>query len=78
MDKELVLGRLGHYHVPGTGDGACQVAIVAHVTAWPAATSVNIAGFEHDGEPMRHLDVPVGGPQDHATFHLTRDCPFGR
>ena len=78
----MVLGRVGHFHVPdGDGAGSCQVAIVAHVH--PSADGgelVNVAGFQHDGEPFRHLDVPVYVEEGFAkaSFHLTRDCPYGR
>lgn len=83
---EIVLGRVGHYHVPaGDSAGSCQTAIVAFVHdngegAPSLHLAVNVAGFEHDGEPFRRLDVPVAAPssQPSASFHLTRDCPYGR
>lgn len=84
MDQ-MVLGRVGHYHVPGpTGTGGtCQTAIVAHSreaveNSRPA--TVNLGGWEHDGETFRRLDVPVVKPDAAVghSFHLTRDCPWAR
>lgn len=81
---DIVLGRVGHYHVPsGDGAGSCQVAIVAFVrpAGSDGAIRVDLAAFQHDGEPFRRVDVPVLVPEsagDPASFHLTRDCPWGR
>lgn len=78
----MVLGRVGHYHVPdGDSAGSCQVAIVAHVHEGADGDElVNVAGFQHDGEPFRHLNVPVFRAEvsSKASFHTTRECPFGR
>ena len=89
MGEGIVLGRVGHYHNPGAR--SCQTALVvladpldaSHLDA-PDGT-VNLAVWQHDGEQFRREDVPVKAPNeslgeqgDVATFHLTRDCPWGR
>ena len=76
--EDMVLGRIGHYFTPNSeGGGFCQTAIVVDVGEAPL--SVCLAGWEHDGEPFRHLEVPVGAALiSAANFHLNRDCPWGR
>lgn len=72
----IVLGRVGHYHVPsGSGAGSCQTALVV----WSGGSGVNLAVWTHDGDQTPRLDVPVSEvAAESATFHLTRDCPYGR
>jgi hypothetical protein len=70
--KELVLGRIGHYSYAET----CQTALVVKVQP---DNSVNVVAFDSDGDARPHLSVPTGGVnQGTETFHLTRECPWGR
>ena len=81
MSEEVVLGRIGHYHDPGSG--ACSTALVTGVSRTTALT-VNLRVWQSDAEDERHLAVPVASPTEHgsdgshATFHLTRDCRWER
>lgn len=65
------------------GNGSCSTALVVD-TFGPdgAATGVNVAAWNHDGTPFSRTSVPVDpapSTEAHAnSFHLTRDCPFGR
>lgn len=95
MDQ-MVLGRVGHYHVPNSqGGGSCQTAVVVEVLTpgapvkdWQGNEAplpyVNVAGWQHDGDPFAHQTVPVYPTRGDATsvgvssFHLTRDCPWSR
>ena len=81
--EDMVLGRIGHYFTPNSeGGGFCQTAIVVDVLPSPASDAplrVNLAGWEHDGDPFRHLEVPVDvGALTGASFHLNRGCKWGR
>jgi hypothetical protein len=86
---EIVLGRIGHYYDPGSG--ACSAALVTHVYSAPGEGPetgagapiilVNLRVWQSDAEDQRRLSVPVAGDQPRegmATFHLNRDCPWGR
>lgn len=86
---DLVLGRIGHYHDPGSG--SCSAALVTHVVTAPSEDPetgigetiviVNLRVWQSDAEEMRRLDVRVDVPSnlnDRATFHLSRACPWGR
>lgn len=85
---EIVLGRVGHYHVPNSGDGYCQTALVTDATPAEAGDigdpvpAINVVAWSHQGDPTPHIGVPVASPpegdQVAASFHLTRDCPWGR
>jgi hypothetical protein len=80
---EIVLGRIGHYHDPGSG--ACSAALVTDVTGRSAPVPiVSLRVWQSDAEDVRRLDVPVESPTEHgaegshATFHLSRACQWGR
>lgn len=74
---EMVLGRVGHYF--DAGNGSCNAAIVVEVHT---PELVNVAGWNHGGTNYTRTSVPVDpSPTTEATansFHLTRDCPWGR
>lgn len=81
------LGRIGHYHVPGVLSGSCQTALVTGPADVAEVAAVNLAVWQHDGEPERHLGVPIessasgdhaAAVRDEASFHLATDCPYGR
>lgn len=86
MDQEIVLGRIGHYFTPTSSAdeelaGSCQTATIAHV--WRGAdeqpSSVNLSVLEQSGRPFERTSVLLGAPATgSASFHLTRDCPWGR
>lgn len=73
---DIVLMRAGHYF--NAGNGGCQGATVAHVgDGW-----VNLAVLEQSGTTVSRTSVPTSDtPSTDDTsnsFHLTRDCPWGR
>jgi hypothetical protein len=73
----LVLGRVGHYHVPNSDSGYCQTALVVEADG----EVVNLVAWTHTGDPEPHIGVPVGPDlrsASVASFHLTRDCPWDR
>lgn len=77
------LVRLGHYYTPNaSGDGTCQTALVVGVVEQdPMRAVVNLKVWQHDGDEMTRLNVQQNDPmavQDHATFHLSGECPFGK
>lgn len=84
--NQIVLGRVGHYF--DAGNGSCSTALV--VGTFPEATGegdlvtgVNVQAWHHGGEPFTRTSVPVVvviAAQDYHenSFHLTRDCPWGR
>lgn len=81
-EKQIVLGRVGHYF--DAGNGSCSTALIVE-TFGPEggeATAVNVAGWHHGGDAFSRTSVPVdGAPTAEAaanSFHLTRDCPWGR
>lgn len=80
MSGPVIATRIGHYHVPGTGQGYCHVALVVAVND---DRSVNLACWQRDAESYRRQDVPVSAPridatgEGGATFHPTTACPFG-
>lgn len=76
VPSEIVLGRVGHYHIPNAGHGTCQVGFITNVDS--ANSRANLVVFTHDGEMERRHAVPVGAVSLEASFHLTRDCEFGR
>lgn len=72
--EEIKLGRVGHYSYQST----CQTAIVASVVG-QRPLAVNLLVVDSDGDSEKRKGVVVSGPQDgQATFHLNRDCPWGR
>lgn len=80
---DIVLMRAGHYF--NAGNGGCQGATVAHVFSQandehPAL--VNLSVLQQDGSAVSRTSVPVAvAPSTDDTsnsFHLTRDCPWGR
>lgn len=75
FDASIVPTRLGHYHVPGGGYE--QVALVVDVNR--VKHTVNLAVWQKDAEPERHLNVPVtgyGASDEMASFHLVSACPL--
>ena len=75
----LVLGRIGHYSYGDSADGpVCLAALVTKVTPEGDGTIVNLAVWWSSGEPIQRTGVRVGEPTSTATFHLNRDCPWGR
>lgn len=88
MAEGLNLTRMGHYFVPqgeGAGPdglpatfGSCQTAVVVGVNSHEDVTTVNLRGWTHEGEEFRHLEVATDADPRSASFHLSRDCPFGR
>lgn len=75
----IVLGRVGHYHVPNGEDGFCQTALVVD-GAGADGEVVNVVAWTHTGDPTPHIGLRVVQPPalGFASFHLTRDCPWGR
>lgn len=80
---EIVLGRVGHYF--DAGNGACQTALVTAAFSSetvPDAGAVNLAVWNHGATQTARASVPVdAAPTTEAkanSFHLTRDCPWGR
>lgn len=78
----IVLGRVGHYF--DAGNGSCSTAIVVEAFASPdgAPGAVNVTAWHHGGDSFSRTSVPVDAePSPDAaanSFHLTRDCPWGR
>jgi hypothetical protein len=71
-NEEIKIGRAGHYSFQTT----CQEATVVFVNEDGLVT---IRGHDHTGDPFSRIDVAVQGPiEGQATFHLTRQCPWGR
>ena len=89
MEPTIKLGERGHYYLPTAGAGTCQFAEVVHAND---DGTVNLAAWQHDGEPFRRLDVPVIGStfgfepditdrlaaHEGASFHPLVACPFGK
>lgn len=88
-ERQIVLGRVGHYF--DAGNGSCSTGLIVQTfeppagfegAARPEPTVVNVAGWNHDGAEFRRTSVPVDAApttEAHAnSFHLTRDCPWGR
>lgn len=76
--KEIALGRVGHYCTSDGDAHRCETALVVHV--WSQET-VNLAVFNVNGPSRGETSVYVGSPESHRearSFHLNRDCPFGR
>jgi len=75
---EIVLCRDGHYF--NAGNGGCQAAKVAHVFGEGAA--VNIQVLDQSGQASTRTSVavkPTPAIEDTSnSFHLTRQCPWGR
>jgi hypothetical protein len=75
--SEIVLGRIGHY----TYESTCQTAIVTQVVAYTDGRTslVNLGVWTHGGQQEPRTSVPAGPPaRAGESFHLTRDCPWGR
>lgn len=74
----LVLGRIGHYF--DAGNGSCSTALVVHVFAGGAA--INLVAWHQGGEQISRTSVPVSTSpskdDETSSFHLNRDCPWGR
>lgn len=76
--KEIVLGRVGHYF--DAGNGSCSTALIVDA---PSQETVNVAGWNQGGTAFSRTSVPVDATPDTEadranSFHLTRDCPWGR
>ena len=102
MYEDIKLGRRGHYFTPNgpaTEDpaafgGSCQVADIVKVNSddVTAPITVNLAGWQHDGEPFKREAVQIVGDVDAfepdltgrlavtegASWHFARACPFQR
>jgi len=74
----MTLTRMGHYHLPtGAEEGICQTAVVVFANV----EDVNVVTWSREGVDQRRVGVPVADPRvirARATFHLSRDCPWGR
>jgi hypothetical protein len=74
----LVLGRVGHYF--DAGNGSCSTALVVNV--FEGDSLVNVTAWNHDGTPFSRTSVSLEAKpaiEDTASsFHLNRDCPWGR
>lgn len=79
---EIVLGRVGHYY--DAGNGSCATALVVDVAVQGELDIpvVNIQAWHHGGTPFSRASVPVvahpSTDDSNNTFHLSRDCPWGR
>jgi len=78
MAPQLVLARAGHYF--NAGNGTCSAATVAKVHG--EGSAVNLSVLEADGTTYQRTSVPVNPTpaveDTTSSFHLTRDCPWGR
>lgn len=82
---EIVIMRAGHYFTPTSGEGedlagSCQGATVAHVvTPESGGVEVNLDVLTHSAvhQPRLGVSVEPAGIGT-ASFHLTRDCPWGK
>jgi hypothetical protein len=77
MDQAIVLTRAGHYF--DAGNGSCSAATVCHV--W-SETVVNLQVLNGNGDAVSRTSVAVNATpavEDTSnSFHLSRDCPWGR
>lgn len=70
--SEIKLTRLGHYSY----QQSCQAAIIVRVR--PDGL-VNLVVWDGSGDQQKHGRVPVRPVTEiTATFHLSRECPWGR
>jgi hypothetical protein len=82
MGSEIVLARLGHYF--DAGNGSCSTALIVDVIddGETLGPDVNVQAWHHGGEPFSRTSVVVvdapTAADDRNSFHLTRDCPWGR
>jgi len=71
--------------------GSCQEAVVVDTSEPNSITTddgdavsdgpwtVNLVGHTHEGNEFTRLNVPFEEPsRDHASFHLSQTCPWGR
>lgn len=84
--REILLGDDGHYSIPGESTiepddsirkvFACQAAKVVHVNE---DGTINLIAWTQGGADNIHFGVDANElADDHATFHLSGDCPAGR
>lgn len=85
MGEGIVLGRVGHYF--DAGNGSCSTALVVDAfvpddAAEEESPAVNVVAWHHGGDQFSRTSVPVDAEPSTAaaanSFHLTRDCPWGR
>lgn len=71
---EIKLTRMGHLH-----QTTCEAAVVVDVVG-EHPLAVNLTVFAKDGRTRPSIrGIVVSPPQDgQPTFHLSRDCPWGR
>jgi hypothetical protein len=81
----LVLGRIGHYF--DASYGSCSTAIVVDAaedvgTEASHTDMANVAAWNRDGMSFSRTSVPVNATPSiedtRSSFHLNRDCPWGR
>lgn len=81
----LNIVRLGHYFTPmdtvdGQPIGSCQTALVCDVFDDDGEEKANLAVFTSSADLLSRLNVRVSAipVREHATFHLSGDCPWHR
>lgn len=81
--EDIVLTRLGHYF--DAGNGSCSTALVVEGPSGGLDDQffVNVTAWHHDGTPFNRTSVPVvkvvaAEAYHENSFHLSRDCPWGR
>lgn len=77
----IVLGRIGHYF--NAGNGSCAAALIVDVGVGSAVEgTVNLAGWFGSGDDFTRTSVPVNQTptleDEHNSFHLAQQCPWGR
>ncbi len=76
----LVLGRIGHYF--DAGNGSCSTALVVDVIDVGGKVGVNVKAWHGGGEEFTRTSVLHSGSpsksDEISSFHLNRDCPWGR
>lgn len=82
MSEGIVLARLGHYFDAGNGSCATAIVVNTDVSGELDIPVVTLRAWHHGGEEFGRTDVPVvahpSTDDSNNTFHLTRDCPWGR
>lgn len=87
--NDVVITRMGHFHAGGGKQGGCFAAVITsvqddgsvNIVVWPVSRHSAVARTDGaPGEPQSLVRLPVCQPADAAesTFHLSRDCPWGR
>ena len=76
-EDQIKLGRVGHYSY----QQVCQTASICYVhpSFEGKPRAVNVAGYNHAGDPFRRESVDFGPTEgENAEFHLNADCPWSR